>query len=91
MVDGQGEKAAAVVSRPVGGDGQQGDGVSSSGQGQGEGPLDVRLKPGGQPFADAVDPGRGGRAQPALRGAGQAKRVRRPAARVRRAALPAAA
>ena len=85
-----------MLAGPAGGDPKQGDGVAAAGEGEGQGAGAVRLKPGGQPVADAVSPGRrepvrNGRAQPALRGAGQAKRVRISAARVRRAALPAAA
>lgn len=80
-----------MVAGPAGGDLQQGDGVAAAGQGKGQRAGAAGFKPGGQPGADAIDPARGGGAQPALRGAGQAKRVRRSPARVRRAALPAAA
>ena len=90
VIDGQGQQAPTVIAGPVGGDGQQGDGVSAAGQGQGEGAVGVRLKPRGQPFANLAEPGGAGGIQPALR-AGQAKRVRRAAARVRRAAAPASA
>lgn len=90
MVDGQGQQAAAVIAGPAGGDLEQGDGVAAAGQGEGQRIRGAGLKPDGQPFADAVQPGRGGRAQPALR-AGQAKRVRSSPARARRAALPASA
>lgn len=79
-----------MIARPAGGDLKQGEGVAAAGEGEGQGTGAVGFKPGAQPVADADDPVRGGRAQPALR-AGQAKRVRRSAARVRRAALPAAA
>ena len=90
MVDGQGQQAAAVVAGPAGGEVEQGDGIAAAGQGDGQWAGAVGVEPDGQPFADPVQPGRGGRAQPALR-AGQAKRVRSSPARVRRAALPASA
>ena len=90
VIDGQNQKAAAVVAGPAGGDLKQGDGVAAAGEGEGQRARAVGFKPGAQPFADAMDPGRAGRAQPALR-AGQAKRVRSSPARVRRAALPPAA
>lgn len=90
MVDGQGQQRPAVIPRPAGGDPKQGDGVAAAGEGDGQRAGAVGLEPGGQPFADAMDPVRDGGTQPALR-AGQAKRVRSSAARVRRAALPAAA
>lgn len=80
-----------MVAGPGGGDLKQSDGVAAAGQGEGQRARAVDFKPGGQPVTDAFDPGRDGGAQPALRGAGQAKRVRRPAARVRTAALAPAA
>lgn len=91
VIDGQGQQRAAMVAGPAGGDLQQGDGIAAAGQGERQRTGAAGLEPGGQPFADAVEPVRGGRTQPALRGAGQAKRVRSSPARARRAALPAAA
>ncbi len=79
-----------MVARPCGGDPKQGDGVAAAGEGEGQRAGAVDREPGGQPFADAIDPVRDDRTQPPLR-AGQAKRVRSPAARVRRAAAAASA
>lgn len=79
-----------MVAGPAGGDLKQGDGIAAAGQGEGQRAGCVGFKPGAQPVADAMDPVRDGRTQPALR-AGQAKRVRSSAARVRRAAAPASA
>ena len=75
---------------PAGGDLKQGDGVAAPGQGERQRTGAVAFEPGAQPGADTLRPGRVRRVQPALR-AGQAKRVRSSPARVRRAALPAAA
>ena len=90
MVDGQGQQGTAMVAGPAGDDLKQGDGIAAAGEGERQRAGDAGFKPGAQAFADAMDPVRGGRAQPPLR-AGQAKRVRSSAARVRRAALPASA
>lgn len=105
MIDRQGQKAAAVTPRPVGGDPQQGDRIAAAGQGQGDGAIDVGLKPRGQAVARPADPAGPGRAvriaQPPLRAGGraagaagaaaQAKRVRISPARVRRAGDAASA
>ena len=69
---------------------KQGHGIAAAGQGQRQRLLNISLEPVGQPPADPADPGRIGGRQPALR-AGQAKRVRSSAARVRTEALAAVA
>jgi hypothetical protein len=48
MIDGQGQQAAAVGARPVGGQAQQGDGVATAGQGQGKRAVDAGFQPRGQ-------------------------------------------
>ena len=90
MIDGQDQQAAARVTRPAGGEMQQGEGVAAAGQGEGQRPVGAAIQTPIQPLADAGGPGREVRAQPPLR-AGQAKRVRNSPARVRRAALPPSA
>ena len=93
VVDGQGQQAAAVRPRPVGGETQQGEGVPAAGQGQGERMIDVGLEPRGQGGPGGPGPVGGIVRQPGLRAgaAGQPIRVRVSAARVRTAALAASA
>lgn len=85
-----------MVPRPVGGGVQQGDGVAPARQGQGQGRVDVALKPSGQAGPGPLQPG-GRLGQPGLRAGvagaagAQAKRVRISVARVRSAgAAPSA-
>ncbi len=91
MVDGQGQQRSSGLSRPVRGEVQQGDRVAAAGQGQGQGSVEAAFEAGVQPGADPAGPVSGGGGAIYRRGAGQANWVRRPAARVRKAALPPAA
>ena len=96
VVDGQGQQAAAVRLRPIGGDVQQGEGVAAAGQGEGERTVDAGFQPRGQARPDGPGPVGGVWRQPGLRagaaaGAAQPMRVRVSVARVRRAGLAASA
>jgi len=93
VVDGQGQQAAAVGPRPLGGKMQQGDGIAAAGQGDGDRMIDTGLKPAVEDRPRLPQPVRRDSGQPGLRaggraaaGAAQAKRVRISVARVRRAA-----
>ena len=90
MVDGQGQQAAARVTRPAGGEMQQGEGVAAAGQGEGQRPVGAAIQTRLQPLAGAGDPRRVVRAQPPLRAGELRTRFACPA-RVRRAALPPSA
>ncbi len=98
MVDGQGQQAATVGLRPVGGEAQQGDGVAASGEGQGERMVDMGFQPRGQAGPDGAGPVGEIWRQPGLRAggaaggaAGQPMRVRASVALVRRAGLAVSA
>ena len=96
MVDGQGQQAAAVGFRPVGGKAQQGEGVAAAGQGQGERTVDAGLQTRGQDGPRRTGPVGVVWGQPGLRagvaaGAGQPMRVRASVARARTAGLAASA
>ncbi len=75
---------------------QQGDGVATAGQGQGERMIDVALQPGGQAGQSRPGPVVVGLAQPGRRagvaaGAAQPMRVRASVARVRTDGVAASA
>lgn len=101
MVDRERQKAAAVRAGPVGGEMQQGDGISAPGKGDGEGAVAVGAQAGGQAAFSLRAPVRIGAAQPGLRAGGrvaagaragvQAKRVPSSMARVRWGAVAVAA
>ncbi len=95
MVDGQGQKAAAIGPGPVGGEAQQGDGVAAAGQGEGQRTINVCFQSRGQAGPGGPGPVGEGWRQPGLRvggvvvagAAGQPIRVRASVARLRTAAL----
>ena len=97
VVDGQGQQASAVLTRPVDGQPQQGDGVPAAGQGEGDRAVDAGFQSRGQDGPRGPGPVGGVWRQPGLRaggaaaGAGQPMRVRASVARVRTAALAASA
>jgi hypothetical protein len=44
VIDREGQQASAVLTRPVGGEAQQGDGVATAGQGEGQRAVDSGLQ-----------------------------------------------